>query len=52
MPQNHVTHSTSFRAKIDGPNWAAIVANTPNPAPISSPDPPDSFIHSCFLAIG
>ena len=41
---------TSFRAKIDGPNWADIVANTPNPVPINPPAPPDRPIRSCFLA--
>ena len=43
---------TSFRAKTDGPNWATTAADTPNPARIDSPDPPDRFIHSCFVAIG
>ena len=41
---------TSFRAKIDGPNWAAIVANTPNPVRINPPAPPDRPIRSCLLA--
>ena len=41
---------TSFRAKIDGPNWAAFVANTPNPVRINPPAPPDRPIRSCLLA--
>ena len=43
---------TSFRAKTDGPNWAADASDTPNPARIGSPDPLDRFIHSCFVAVG
>ena len=42
----------SFLAKTDGPNWAADAGDTPNPARIGSPDPPDRFIRSCFVAIG
>ena len=37
-----------FRAKTDGPNWAATRRNTPNPVRISSPHTSDRFIHSCF----
>ena len=50
MPQIMSRIPTSFRAKIDGPNWVAFVANTPNPVRINPPAPPDRPIRSCLLA--
>ena len=51
MPQNHVTHTTSFRAKTDGPNWAENAVNAPNPARVNSTAVSDRSIHSWFVAV-
>ena len=52
MPQFRVMHPDIVSRQN---RWAKLGRERRQHAkscPISSPDPPDSFIHSCFLAIG